>query len=58
MAKSKQNSLNASKPELIIFHHPNKPIEYDVKIEIEGKKLHPSEYVKYLGIIIDSHLNW
>ena len=59
MVKSKQNiSLNASKTELIIFHHPNKPIDYDVRIKIDGKKLLPSAYVKYLGITINSHLNW
>ena len=26
--------------------------------EIDGKKIEPSTHVKYLGIIIDSHLDW
>ena len=56
--KPNKLSLNSSKTELIIFPHPNKPIDYDVKIKIDAKKLLPSEYVKYLGITIDSHLNW
>ena len=56
--KANKISLNASKTELIIFHHPNKPTDYDIKIKIDGKKLLPSEFVKYLGITIDSHLNW
>ena len=51
-------SLNSSKSELIIFRHPNKAINYDFKIKIDGKKLIPSNYVKYLGILIDSNLNW
>ena len=25
---------------------------------IDGKRLYPSDYVKYLGILIDPHLNW
>ena len=33
-------------------------INYDIKIKIDGKRLIPSKYVKYLGILIDSHLNW
>ena len=31
---------------------------WDIKIKIDGKKIQPSRYVKYLGILIDSHLNW
>ena len=56
--KANKISLNASKTELIIFKHPNKPINYDLKIKINGKRLYPSKFVKYLGIFIDSHLNW
>ena len=56
--KSDKISLNASKTELIIFRHPNKVISYDLKVKIDGKKLLPSKYVKNLGILIDSHLNW
>ena len=25
---------------------------------MDGKRLIPSEYVKYLGLILDAHLNW
>ena len=55
---AKKIHLNASKTELLIFRHPNKPINYNLKIKIDGKKIIPSKYVKYLGILIDSHLNW
>ena len=41
-----------------MFRHPNKELNYDLKIKIDGKKLLPSNYVKYLGILIDSHLKW
>ena len=56
--KEKKISLNSGKTELIIFRHINKPINYDLKIKINGKRLYPSSHIKYLGIFIDSHLNW
>ena len=55
--KSNKISLNASKTELLLFRHPSKEINYDLKIKIDGKKLLPSKYVKCLGLFIDSHLN-
>ena len=56
--KANKISLNASKTELLVFRHPNKPINYDLKIKIDGKRILPSMSIKYLGILIDSHLNW
>jgi len=51
-------SLNASKTELLIFRHPNKKMNYNLKVKLNGKLLRPSNYVKYLGMYIDSNLNW
>ena len=51
-------SLNASKTVLLIFKHPNKKINHEFRIKMNGKRLHPSKYVKYLGVLIDSHLNF
>ena len=42
-------ALNANKTDLIIFRHPNKKINYDLKIKLHGKKLYPSDYTKYGG---------
>ena len=56
--KANKTSLNSEETELIIFRHINKQINYDLKIKINGKRLYPSSHVKYLGIFIDSHLNW
>ena len=50
--------MNSDKTELIIFHHPNKKIDDNLKIKLNGKKLSLSKYVKYLGILLDPHLNW
>ena len=56
--KANKISLNCSKTELILFRHPNKHINYDLKIKIGGKRLQQSKSVKYLGIHLDPHLNW
>ena len=56
--KANKISLNASKTEILIFRHPNKPITYDPIIKLDGNRIYPSKYVKYLGILIDPHLTW
>ena len=56
--KANKISLNASKTELLVFRHPNKKFTYDLKLKLNGKRLLPSKFVKYLGLILDSHLNW
>ena len=56
--KANKISLNASKTERLTFRHPNKPINYDLKIKLDGEKVSPSKYVKYLRILIDPRLNW
>ena len=43
---------------MILFRHPNKAINYNLKIKIDGNKLLPSNYVKYLGLYIDPFLKW
>ena len=56
--KANKISLNVSKTEILLFRHVRKPINYDLKIKLDGKKLQPSKFVKYLGLLIDPHLNW
>ena len=56
--KANKISLNAGKTELLIFRDPRKKIDFDLKIKINGKKVIPSKYVKYLGIYIDNYLEW
>ena len=51
-------SLNKDKTETILFRHPNKKINYDLKLKLNGKKLQLTNSVKYLGVHLDSHLNW
>ena len=47
-------SLNVDKSNLVIFHPPQKKINND----INGKELKRHFCIKYLGVLIDSHLNW
>ena len=51
-------SLNVSKKELIIFKPKRKPQDFNMKIKLNGKRLYPTDSVKYLGVKIDSKLSW
>ena len=51
-------SLNCSKTELIIFQRRGgNPDNFQFKIKLNGLILQPSEYIKYLGVYIDSTLS-
>ena len=50
-------SLNIDKTNFVIFHHPQKKIRHSLKIRIYDKIIkHVNS--KFLGIMIDSNLNW
>ena len=51
-------SLNAGKTELIFFHSKQRCLNYDISIKINGVRLIPIDYVKYLGMFIDNYLSW
>ena len=51
-------SLNSGKTEYILFRHKLKPMNYELKLKINGKKLYPSTSIKYLGIFLDEDLSW
>ena len=50
--------LNVSKRELIIFKPKRKPLDCNMRIKLKGKRLYPTDSVKYLWFKIDSKLNW
>ena len=43
---------------MVIFKSKQKKLEGDLKIKLCGKRLHPTESVKYLGVKIDTNLTW
>ena len=51
-------SLNVKKTEMVIFKSKQKKFEGDLKIKLCGKRLYPTESVKYLGVKMDTNLSW
>ena len=51
-------SLNVKKTEMIICKSKQKKLEDDLKMKLCGKRLYPTESVKYLGVKIDANLTW
>ena len=43
---------------MVIFKYKQKKLEGDLKIKLCGKRLYPTESVKYLGVKIDTNLTW
>ena len=55
---SNKIKLNVEKTEIILFRHPTKKVDYDLKIKLQGKRLRFSRSTRYLGIEIDQNLDW
>ena len=51
-------SLNVKRTEMVIFQSKQRKSEGDLKIKLCGKRLYPTESVKYLGIKDDTNLSW
>ena len=51
-------SLDVAKPEAVIFRRKKKQLDCDLNLKLCGKKLKPSNYVRYLGIYLEKYLNW
>ena len=43
---------------MVIFKSKHKKFEGDLKIKLCGKRLYPTESVKYFGVKIDTNLSW
>ena len=43
---------------MIIFKSKQKKLEGHLKIKLCGKRLYPTESIKYLGVKIDANLTW
>ena len=51
-------SLNVNKNWTELFKSKQKKFEGDLKIKLCGKRLYPTESVKYLGVKIDTNFSW
>ena len=56
--KANKLSLNVNKTELVVFRKKEKLIDHTIKFKLNGKRLIPSDSVKYLGLFLDEHLSW
>ena len=43
---------------MVIFKSKQKKFDDDLKIKLYGKRLHPTESIKYLGVKLDTNLSW
>ena len=50
--------LNVGKTEVVPFKSLTKKTDSDLHIKLDGKRLYPTDSVKYIGIIIAKNLNW
>ena len=50
--------LNVDKTEVVLLKSLKKQTDSDLYIKFNGKRLYPTDSVKYLGILIDKNLNW
>ena len=51
-------ALNASKTGIVLFRSKSQTIKKHLNFRISGQRIEPKQQVKYLGIILDEHLNW
>ena len=51
-------ALNTKKSNFVIFCPPQKKLNYQININLRGNVIKNEQSIKYLGIIIDCHLNW
>ena len=51
-------ALNISKTNFIIFRGYRKTYDRNVTLLLHRKAIEQKSYVKYLGVLIDEHLNW
>ena len=50
--------LNISKTEFVLFKSSRKLTDVPLKLKLNGKRLYPTNSVKYLGVNINENLNW
>ena len=51
-------SLNAGKTEFVIFRSQSHKLDFVPYLKISGNRIYSSQFVKYLGVLLDEHLTW
>ena len=53
------NPIHKKGPYSLFFFKPKrKPLDFNMKIKLNGKRLYLTDSERYLGVKIDSKLNW
>ena len=55
---SRELSINATKTKCIFFKTPNKKLQEDLEVIIDGQSIKPEKSVKLLGVTLDQHLSF
>ena len=56
--KANKLSLNVNKTYYLVFQRPRIKIDNDTSIRMNDSIINSASHLKYLGVIIDSKLNW
>ena len=51
-------ALNIGKTNFLIFHSIQRKLTQNVTLKLDKKALSQKDHIKYLGVIVDCHLNW
>ena len=51
-------SLNIDKSNYVLFHPPQEKVNISIKLNVNDTSLKEKPCIKYLGIMLDSNLNW
>ena len=51
-------SINVKKTQLVIFRPRKLKKDHSFKFKLDGKRLVPAHFVKYLEVLIDEHIPW
>ena len=50
--------LNISKTNFVIFHSYRRIVHHNVTLLLDKKSISEKSHIKYLGVLVDQHLNW
>ena len=51
-------ALNIAKTNFLIFHSSQRTVNHNVTLKLDKKAISEKDHIKYLGVLVDSHLNW
>ena len=51
-------ALNINKTNFLIFHSSRRKLYHNVTLKLDKKALCQKDNIKYLGVLVDCHLNW